>query len=682
MNKQAGTTARLKDKSRILVIGSGPAGSFFAIHLLREAKKAKKTVRVTLIDKRATQNFPKAEWTLQGCNFCAGVISPRLYNELNKTNLKLPWEVVCTEFSHIWIHGLWKNFPLKVPSPQKLCSVFRGVLPLDRKGQGKGFDNFLLEKAVEAGADVTPGTVETISYTDSRNPLVTMKSPVGKIITIESDFVCIATGMNAPVKTGHTRNRLLKSYQILNPLFRPPEVRPALVVELKPGRAYLKKYMNKELYLIVTGSKQLRLDHIVLVPKREYLTIALSGKSIDMANFPEDTHQIIRQFLSLSHIQAILPLITPDITPITCSCSPRMVVSPSVSPFEDRISMVGDAMGARLYRDGLYSAFISAQSLAQTVIHTGVDKKNLEQGNRWLLQWIKKDNGYGKLIFGLIQVILKSKFLSRILYQTFATEMKFKKMDKWPLGKVLWQIGSGGADYGEIIQDLMRISVFCSVLTGGIKTLRNVLTEIFFGLNWEAYGRYPTVVLKEKRDYIKQSISAPLGIKLDTAPEMERMYSIKIRASSSAIFNELGKFGNHETKFLKLRFVAVRRISGLPNQVGSVIRYKLKALPISMDIRLVRCLPNKALVYDPQALFINQGKLLFDITPTKDGNNRLVIYTAFNFRKGQGKIRQSFWKLFQHLFPDYAHDVVWNHAICCIKAQAERHTVQSIKNRV
>jgi hypothetical protein len=286
------------------------------------------------------------------------------------------------------------------------------------------------------------------------------------------------------------------------------------------------------------------------------------------------------------------------------------------------------------------------------------------------------------VIFGLIQVILKSEILSRILYQTFATEMKFKGMNKWPLGKVLWQIGSGGADYGKICQDLLCLPVFCSVLTGVFKTLRNVLTEMFFGLNWGTYGRYPTVILKEKRDYIKQSISVPLGIDLDTTPEMERMYSIKIRATSSAIFKELGKFGDDTAEFLRLRFVDVQRTSGLPNHVGSIIRYKLKALPISMDIRLARCILDKALLYAPQELFTRKGKLLFDITPTKDGNNRLVIYTAFNFRKGRGIIQQSFWKLFRTLFPDYAHDVVWNHAICCIKAQAERHTDQSIKNRV
>ena len=101
-----------------------------------------------------------------------------------------------------------------------------------------------------------------------------------------------------------------------------------------------------------------------------------------------------------------------------------------------------------------------------------------------------------------------------------------------------------------------------------------------------------------------------------------------------------------------------------------------------MDVCLDQCIPDKALLYIPQDVFFNDGKLLFDVSPTKDGNNRLVIYTAFDFKRGRGIFQTIFWTLFRHLFPDYTHDVVWNHAICSIKALAEQATDQSIKNRV
>jgi hypothetical protein len=269
-----------------------------------------------------------------------------------------------------------------------------------------------------------------------------------------------------------------------------------------------------------------------------------------------------------------------------------------------------------------------------------------------------------------------SPLLSRAIYQAFATEMKFKEMERWPLGNVLKKIGIGTSDYDKVFRELFTTPVVRSILTGAYKTARNILTELLFGINWEEYGRYPTVIVMEKRDYFKQSIAANLGITLDAEPEMERMYAIKIRASASEIFEELGKFGDPMGKFLRLRFVDVQRISGLPNLVGSVVRYSLRALPVSMDIRLVQCIPQKTLLYEPADLFTEGGRLIFDVTPTMDGNHRLVIYTAFNFKSGRDIVGRSFWRLFKRLFPDYAHDVVWNHAICCIKGEVERKTLQ------
>ena len=94
------------------------------------------------------------------------------------------------------------------------------------------------------------------------------------------------------------------------------------------------------------------------------------------------------EFLSLSHIQTILPHITLHNTPVACTCSPYMVAGPSKEPVGDRIAVVGDALGARFYRDGLFSAFVSAQALAKTVIHKGVNKKSLSDGYDRVVKWL------------------------------------------------------------------------------------------------------------------------------------------------------------------------------------------------------------------------------------------------------------------------------------------------------
>ena len=217
--------------------------------------------------------------------------------------------------------------------------------------------------------------------------------------------------------------------------------------------------------------------------------------------------------------------------------------------------------------------------------------------------------------------------------------------------------------------------VITSLTVGTYKTVRNILTEFFFGLRWGDYGRYPTVIVKDKRKAIKDSIQQPLGITLSESPQMERMYAVKIRAPARTIFEELAKFGEDRAKFLRLRFVDVKRREGRPNHVGAVVTYRLKFSPIAMDLRLIQAVPDKTLLYEPEELFTTDGILLFDISPTKDGNHRLVVYTAFDFKKGKSLMGRAFFSLFKHLFPDFAHDVVWNHALCTIKAEAETSVI-------
>ena len=672
MDNQPQKSTALQEGSRVAVIGGGPAGSFFAIHLLREARQANRNITVTIIEKKSVRDPGSAPWLINGCNCCAGGISPRLHDEMNTIGIRLPQDLICEEFTHVWIHGLWKNFPLRIPPGQRMVSVFRGTLPRGRKDRSGGFDSFLLNTAVEAGAHVMAGEVRKIQYSPSGKPLLTIGVPSGEPCTIETDFAAISTGMPLSPETVPNGNGFLHSYQLINPHFIPPKIKRTLVFELKPGRAYLKKYMDKEIYFIASGSKQLRLDHIALVPKGDYLTVALVGDGIEKASLPGDTGKIIDAFLSLSHIRMILPHLNPQNTPVACTCSPYMAAGSSAEPFGHRSAVIGDAAGARLYWDGLYSAFVTARALAETVIHKGTDRNSLKEGYGKVIKWLETDIRYGRLVFGAVRMAFTSPFLSRVVYQAFATEMKFRKMDRWTLGNVLRKIGTGTVDHETVFRELFTPPVVRSLLTGLYKTVRNVLTEMFFGLNWEEYGRYPTVIVKEKRKYFKESIAAPLEITLDAAPEMERMYAIKIRASAEEIFDELGRFGDVSGKFLRLRFVDVRRISGLPNQEGSVVRYRLRVLPISMDIRLARCIPGKTLLYEPGELFTKRGKLIFDVTPTKDGNNRLVIYTAFDFKRGRGVIGKIFWKVFKRMFPDYAHDVVWNHAICCIKGEVEQ----------
>ena len=682
----------LQNEDRVAVVGGGPAGSFFAIHLLREAKRLGRKLEVVIVEKRGPADPSSDDFQCRGCNFCAGLISPRLNKTLEEHGLVVPEEIIQGRIDYVWIHGQWKNFRLRVPKDMQMYSVFRGSLPGRRTGRPAGFDGFLLAEAVKEGAHILYGEVQTISYTASGIPSLVVKTPSGQRpsedlaleperhlsfvpqagthISLDASFVTVATGINAHCGHDYRDDPLITSVKRFNPVFAPGRSRKTLIFELDVGEDYLRRNLHREIYFIEYGSKRLTLEHTALIPKGRFLTVAMIGKGIDEAVLPRDSHDIIHDFLTLPQIDRILPGIAG--APITCACVPRMAVTTAKSPFADRFAIIGDAAGSRLNKDGLFSAHATARQLAQTVLTDGLDKQSLARGYGKAINWLAADNRFGRIVFGLSRVAFTRPLASRIVYQAFATECKVREERSRPLSGVLWKIASGTADYREVLREMCGYGVLRSILIGMAVTLRNVAFEALFGLKWGEYGRYPTVVLKEKREALKEDLASGLGEELGESPDFERMYVIKIRGSAEEIMEELAKFGRSTAKFVNLRFVNVRQIQGIPNQVGSVIQYRLPFVGLGAEMRLTQRVGFETLLYKVDERLVDHGKLIFNVAPTKDGNRRLAIYTSFDYKQGEGILGRIIWDVVRLLFPGFVHDIVWNHALCTVKEEVER----------
>ena len=336
------------------------------------------------------------------------------------------------------------------------------------------------------------------------------------------------------------------------------------------------------------------------------------------------------------------------------------------------VAIIGDAVGARLNKDGLFSAHLTASRLAWTVLHDRIGQQALAKAYGKAIQWLAADNRFGRMVFGVSRVAFTKPVVSRITYQAYATECKVRDERSRPLSVVLWKIASGTADYREVLREMCGYGVLRSILAGAAVTLRNVAFEALFGLKWGEYGRYPTVVLKEKREVLKEQLASSLGMELGEAPEFERMYVIKIRGAAEEIMAELAQFGDPNARFLDLRFIEVRRIEGLPNQAGSVIRYKVPLVGLAAELRLTRRIGSETLLYQFDERLADHGKLIFNVAPARDGNSRLSIYASFDYKKGSGFAGRVLWKGFKLLFPEFVHDIVWNHALCTIKEEVER----------
>ena len=490
---------QLTDGSCVAVIGGGPAGSFFSIHLLRQARLLNRKIDVVIVEKRGPTGPGFNEFQCKGCNFCAGLISPRLNEILCAQGLVVPEEIIQGHFDYVWIHGQWKNFRLRVPRNMRMYSVFRGSLPGRRMGRPAGFDGFLLGEAVKEGARIQYGEVQSLAYGASGLPNLTVRGTAGEISSFDAGFVSIATGINAHCGFDYRDDGLIACIQRMNPAFVPGKSRKTLIFELDVGEDYLERNINREVYFIEYGSKRLALEHTALIPKGRFLTVAMIGKCIDNAVLPRDSQQIVRDFLTLPQIDRILPGIAD--APLACACAPRITVATATAPFGERFAIIGDAVGSRLNKDGLYSAHATANQLAETVLNDGIDLPSLSRGYGKTVKWLVADNRFGQMVFAASRVAFTMPGVSRIVYQAFATESKVRDERSRPLSEVLWKIASGTADYREVHREMRGYDVLRSLLIGALITLRNVAFELFFGLKWGEYGRYPTVVLRRSENF-------------------------------------------------------------------------------------------------------------------------------------------------------------------------------------
>jgi flavin-dependent dehydrogenase len=183
----------LEEGSTIAVIGGGPAGAFFAIHFLRQARELRRKIRVVILERRLEACGAACGATgveLKGCGYSAGGISPLLNDVLRKLNLRLPPEVIQSHIHSITVQGYWKNIELDVPGEREIVSVVRGGPFALRQGRCCNFDAFMLDCAAKEGAELIAGAVYDACYAESRKPVLCYRR-AGVESPLEADESCV-----------------------------------------------------------------------------------------------------------------------------------------------------------------------------------------------------------------------------------------------------------------------------------------------------------------------------------------------------------------------------------------------------------------------------------------------------------------------------------------------------------
>ena len=418
---------QLECGSRVIIIGGGPAGSFSALHLLTQAAAVGLDLQVTILEPR---DFSRPG--LSACNKCAGILSSPLIHKLNRLGLKLPPEVIQTTVDTYILHSGQQVLPIHIDDPQRhVITVYRGGGPrLGSKPYPRSFDAWLLHQAVDRGVRVLPSRALSIQTGDTEGAPLVVITPESRL---EADLVILATGIN-----GHITIDPALGYI-------PPRTEVMAQDEIQlPGELFAR-------------SVHIFFDHPdglifgALIPKNRYVNISLLGHKL-----PVDA---VAQFLSHNQLSQQLPAEMISL----CGCAPKISISPARGYFADRFVAVGDAAVTRLYKDGIGSAFVTAEAAAACAVQRGISRDAFAASYLPACQRIDKDNAFGRLLFGLWALIRKFPGIRSAWIQATLNEVDLP-MHQRIHSPILWGMLSGDESYRAMFWRSISLPSMLSIL--------------------------------------------------------------------------------------------------------------------------------------------------------------------------------------------------------------------------
>jgi flavin-dependent dehydrogenase len=417
--------SRLRDGSRIAVIGGGPAGAFFAHFARRWAERGGLDVATTVFDgKDFLERGPR------GCNLCAGVISGNLEARLKEEGFLLPGSRILSRIEGYRLHMGGRTLRLSCAENRQspIATVFRGNGPRLSSFPGTiSFDDYLLSDARGRGAEIIPLPVWRIELPPTPSSPVILffgdrRSPERR----EADFIVGAFGINS---------FLFREVQKLGFGYRPPTTLTTFQAEYRMDGAGDWGRLGNDIHIFIPRSRFIR--YITIIPKGKYATVSVVGRR-------NATPDLAREALASREIGDILPLSGPH-----CFCYPRIAVSSSKNPFTDRFVMIGDASFCRHYKNGIESAFVTAKLAADAAFRHGIDFAALRRAFfRPARRLIARDNVYGRALFRMNETMSLIPLLARAHFSLAEEGTGWRATGK--IRGLLWNMFTGSAPYREI----------------------------------------------------------------------------------------------------------------------------------------------------------------------------------------------------------------------------------------
>jgi flavin-dependent dehydrogenase len=375
-----------------------------------------------------------------GCNLCAGLITSSVVQKLIDEGINLQEGILQRPVRGFLLSTAGGEERFYALKGQRLYSVFRGGGPHGSVVKPAGsFDLILAKKAVSQGAAFHPTRVTSVARKHGPNGSLWLLGTVDRD-AYEMDFVVGAFGVNS--NAGLLIEQIGFGY-------KRPAIETAFQAEFELDEEFIDRVYRNMVVLFDFGLKQVRLA--ALIPKRKFVTLTMLG---DSPGWPALTW-----FLRQPKVSQFIPHASAT-HGSACACKPVMTISKAKNPVTDGLLMVGDAHVSRYYKNGIGSAFITAEHAARAIL-AGVDARTLRK--HYVAPCRKRfyqDNRIGKVLFKMNDIIVRSPFHA-------STHLECATKGSTTGGKILnraiWGLFTGETPYKRIALSFLHPMVLLTL---------------------------------------------------------------------------------------------------------------------------------------------------------------------------------------------------------------------------
>jgi len=448
---EATNRTTLENGSRVAVVGGGPAGSFFAYFLLRLARLVDLEVEVDLFEPRHFTHCGPA-----GCNHCGGIISESLVQLLATEGINLPPGIVQRGIDAYQLHMDVGDVRIETPlRERRIAAVYRGNGPRDAEPLHlTGFDRFLQELAEASGTRIVRSLVTDLEIDASGVRVTTTDGSQGRY-----DLVAVAAGINTGFLREATHDRLESPG---------PASVATFISEFRLGEETVARHFGSSMHVFLLDLP--RLEFAALIPKGEFVTLCMLGRDVD----PE----LVETFLNDPVVRGCFP--DGRVPDNVCHCLPRINVASNPHAYGDRFVMIGDCGTARLYKDGIGSAYRTAKAAAATAVLHGVTADDFRRFFAPTCRTIDRDNAIGRVIFLVTHLFQRWRFSRRALLRMTRREQARAPAARH-MSSVLWDVFSGSAPYREVLVRTLHPGFLTSLLANVVMANRPAALEAAHG---------------------------------------------------------------------------------------------------------------------------------------------------------------------------------------------------------